>query len=155
MRVCIRLYCNPTDYCCFVRLYTHTIPPLIPPYIDMHTPFIFPQNTASLSGTIVVYPGNVQARNGMLQLPTSGSGAALRPACTFDAVGTLYMERDVISVCMESSVRPRHFEQPGFGQRLSYGFAQLANLVSESSVYAGYEYATMDGCPENPGTSCA
>jgi len=110
------------------------------------THYFMSQNTASLSGTIVVYPGNVQARNGMLQLPTSGSGAALRPACTFDAVGTLYMERDMISVCMEHE---------RFDQRLSYGFAQLATFVSES-VYAGYEYATMDGCPENPdtGSSC-
>ena len=100
----------------------------------------------------MVYPGNVQARNGLLQVPTSGSGAALRPECTFDTVGTLYMERNVLSVCMESAVRTRHLVPPDFGQLL-YVFAPMTNiLVDDTSVYNGYEYATMDGCPENPGT---
>mmetsp|Transcript_34382 Transcript_34382/g.91017 ORF Transcript_34382/g.91017 Transcript_34382/m.91017 type:complete len:167 (-) Transcript_34382:653-1153(-) len=109
------------------------------------------QNTASLSGTVVVYPGNVQAQNGLLQVPTSGSGASLRPECSFDTVGTLYMERDVLSVCLESSLRTRHLVAPGFGQ-LGYGFAPMTDLAAITTVYSGYEYATMDGCPENPDT---
>uniref|UniRef100_A0A7S2F0L6 Uncharacterized protein n=1 Tax=Octactis speculum TaxID=3111310 RepID=A0A7S2F0L6_9STRA len=112
------------------------------------THYYMSQNTASLSGTVVVYPGNVQAHSGLLQVPTSGSGAAFRPACAFDTVGTLYMERNMISVCMEFSVHD--FAQPGFGQ-LRYAFAPMAGFET-TSIYGGYEYATMDGCPENPDT---
>ena len=138
---------------------------LTPPEVDLYQPLVTPllaslsahlpcpQNTASLSGTVVVYPGNVQAQNGLLQVPTSGSGASLRPECTFDTVGTLYMEREVLSVCMESAVRTRHSVPPDFGQLL-YVYTPMTNLAAVASVYGGYEYATMDGCPENPGTSC-
>ena len=61
------------------------------------------------------------------------------------------MEREVLSVCLESSFRTRHTAQAAFGQ-LYYIFTPMTNLGADTSVYNGYEYATMDGCPENPGT---
>ena len=104
---------------------------------------------------MVVYPGNVGAQNSMLQIPTSGSGAQVRPSCEFTSLGTLYLSRGSLYVCLEWEGRPVRSEVTlDFGDSvLNYAWMQLAqNAGSGASIYGGFEYATMDGCPEIPGT---
>jgi hypothetical protein len=131
----------------------------------------------------VVYPGGVEVNEWLLQIPTwGGSGAEDKPTCTFESLGTLYTERDAVSVCIESTRRTTTFVPPSFG---GYGFgwvaltAEPSNQFSQSiyyeietdrpgfeysddgyyrtvsrtySQYSWYEYATMDNCPEIPGS---
>jgi hypothetical protein len=107
------------------------------------------QNTASLIGTINVYPGDINFEGGLMQIPSSGSAGAgmIRPECSPSTVGTLDLERDVLRVCIEST-RTRAYAPP-FDSGV--GHTWVAVFQSDESVYSRYEYAVMDNCPEIPG----
>ena len=92
----------------------------------------------------MVYPGNIGAKGGLFQIPISGSGAAGMPTCTIESLGTFYMQRNMLAVCMES-YRSQTFSPP-FGEEYGYAWERL--IFSFPSFIGEYEYATMDNCPE-------
>ena len=101
---------------------------------------------------MVVYPGDIKAERGLMQIPTSAGQGVIAPACTFENVGMLDLGVDVLRVCMEQSTR---FTEAGellaFPNRGGPGFGWVPLHPRRYSYDDRYEYATMDGCPENPG----
>ena len=101
---------------------------------------------------MVVYPGDIKAERGLMQIPTSAGQGAIAPACTFENVGMLDLGVDVLRVCMEQSTRfTEAGERLAFRGGPGFGWVPLQR-VPVGTIYDGYEYATMDGCPETPGT---
>ena len=104
------------------------------------------QNTASLTGTIIVYPGNMNLERGLMQIPSTGSVGTTPPECTLETLGTLTLNTQALALCAHAQFTPS-------GPSASYAWYPVLQLAAAVRVYGGYEYTTMDGSPERPGMS--